>query len=104
MYTFNLIMVLFKYAACPMLFFLFFAIIHVMFPTVLLFILVLETTLKKDNYMYILEFLLIYFERDRDNTSRGGAERGRERILSRLRTVSTEPDEGLKPTNCEIMT
>ena len=29
---------------------------------------------------------------------------GRERILSSLRAVSTEPDMGLKPTNCEIMT
>ena len=24
--------------------------------------------------------------------------------VSRLRAVSTEPDTGLKPTNCEIMT
>ena len=29
---------------------------------------------------------------------------GRERIPSSLRAVSTEPDMGLKPTNCEIMT
>ena len=36
--------------------------------------------------------------------SRGGAERGRERIPSRLCRVSTEPDEGLNPTNREIMT
>ena len=33
-------------------------------------------------------------------------ERGRHRIRSRfrLRAVSTEPDAGLKPMNCEIMT
>ena len=31
-------------------------------------------------------------------------ERGRHRIRSRLQAVSTEPDVGLEPTNCEIMT
>ena len=31
-------------------------------------------------------------------------ERGRERIPSRLYTVSVEPDAGLELTNCEIMT
>ena len=40
--------------------------------------------------------------------SRGGAEtereRERERIPSRLHTVSMVPDTGLKPTNHEIMT
>ena len=35
--------------------------------------------------------------------SRGGAERGRERILSRLRAVSMESDMGLKLTNSEIV-
>ena len=30
--------------------------------------------------------------------------RGRERILSRLHTASTEPDVGLEPMNPEIMT
>ena len=45
--------------------------------------------------------IFIYFERERE----GGAEmNGRERIPSRLRTVSTEPDEGLNLTNCEIVT
>ena len=34
----------------------------------------------------------------------GGAEREGERIPSRLCTVSTEPDMGLKLTNHEIMT
>ena len=33
-----------------------------------------------------------------------GRERGRERIPSRLHTVSTEPDVGLDLTNHEIMT
>ena len=31
-------------------------------------------------------------------------QRERERILGRLFTVSAEPDAGLDPTNCEIMT
>ena len=43
-------------------------------------------------------------ERERERTSRGGAERGRQRILSRLCAVSTEPDVGLEPTNREMMT
>ena len=34
----------------------------------------------------------------------GQRERERERISSTLCTVSTEPDTGLKLTNCEIMT
>ena len=33
-----------------------------------------------------------------------GRERQRERILSRLRAVSAEPDVGLDPMNREIMT
>ena len=49
-----------------------------------------------------MQFFLrfIYSERDRDNMSWGGAEkreRERERIPSRLHTVSTELDEGLEP-------
>ena len=39
-----------------------------------------------------------------ESASRGEAERKRERISSRLCTVSTEPDEGLNLTNHEIMT
>ena len=37
-------------------------------------------------------------------SGRGQRERGRERIPSRLHTVSVELDAGLEPTNCEIMT
>ena len=43
-------------------------------------------------------------ERERASMSRGGTDRGRERIPSRLCTVSTEPDVGLKHMNCEIVT
>ena len=47
--------------------------------------------------MFIYLFLR---ERKRD----GGAERGRERIPSRLCTASTEPDVELDPMTHEIMT
>ena len=46
-------------------------------------------------------------DRETERVSGGGAERegGTEsKAGSRLRTVSTEPDVGLKLTNCEIMT
>ena len=39
--------------------------------------------------------------------SKGGAEREgatESKTVSRLPAVSTEPDVGLEPTNCEIMT
>ena len=36
--------------------------------------------------------------------SRAGAEKGEEKISSRLRSVSREPDLGLKLTNREIVT
>ena len=47
--------------------------------------------------------MFIYFERD-SKRSRGRERERRERIPSRLCTVSTEPDAGLNLTNCEIMT
>ena len=55
--------------------------------------------------------LFIHSERERErereresmHTIGGGAERGRERILNWLHTVSSEPNSGLKPTECEIM-
>ena len=40
----------------------------------------------------------------REIVSRGGAEREGDRIPSRLRTVNTEPDVGLDPTDGEVMT
>ena len=45
-------------------------------------------------------------ERETDSTSGGGAEREGDKIQSRLQApaVSTEPDVGLEPTNCEIVT
>ena len=44
-------------------------------------------------------------EREKERAQAGEGEGcGRERIPSRIRTVSTEPDAGLKLTNCEIKT
>ena len=49
---------------------------------------------------------LFIFEREREREYKQGKdrERGRERIQSRLHTVSTEPDEELEPTKYEIIT
>ena len=54
---------------------------------------------------YVFFFFLVYFEREsaRIRAQGRGRERG-ERIPSRLRVVSTEPDTGLDLTNREIMT
>ena len=43
-------------------------------------------------------------ERDSERAGKGQKERERERIPSRLHAVSMEPDVGLEPMNCEIMT
>ena len=56
-----------------------------------------------------LKCIFIYFEREREreqcmHKQEKGRESGRERIASRLCTVSTEPDIGLELTNDEIMT
>ena len=52
--------------------------------------------------------MFIYFwDRERQSMSAGGAEREGDtesEAGSRLWAVSTEPDAGLEPTNCEIMT
>ena len=49
--------------------------------------------------IHVVLFLFIFRERER----RRGRGRERERIPSSLCAVSTEPDVGLDPTNCEIM-
>ena len=58
---------------------------------------------------FVLSFFNVYSvpERERQSTSRGGAERegGTESEAgSRLRAVSTEPDVGLELTDREIVT
>ena len=45
--------------------------------------------------------------RDKKSVSEGGAEREGDtesEAGSRLRAISTEPDAGLEPTDCEIVT
>ena len=51
-------------------------------------------------------FIYLFWEREREIESEQerGREREGDRIPNRIHTVSTEPDAGLKPTNCEIMT
>ena len=48
---------------------------------------------------------LFIFEREREQVHEQGRGRERwgERIPSRLCTVSSEPDMGLEPVNCDIM-
>ena len=47
---------------------------------------------------------MFIFERDRVRAVEGQRERETEsEAVSRLRAVSTEPNAGLKPTSCEIM-
>ena len=51
--------------------------------------------------------MFVHFLRDRDSASGGGAERGggtESEAGSRLRAASPEPDTGLEPTDCGIMT
>ena len=42
-------------------------------------------------------------QKETEHEQRRVRERGRERIPSRLCAISKEPDGGLNPTNCEIM-
>ena len=58
-------------------------------------------------FFFNLFFKIYLFLRQRQSTSRGGAEREGDtesEAGSRLRGISTEPDAGLEPTNREIMT
>ena len=61
-------------------------------------------------YIFFLKkiFLTFIFERDRVPAGEGQRERETQNRKgapgSRLGAVSTEPNAGLKPTNCEIMT
>ena len=50
--------------------------------------------------------MFIYFQRkkEREHKHGRGRERGRERVPSRLCTVSTEPHMGLNLTNPEMVT
>ena len=49
----------------------------------------------------------LFLREERDSVSRGGTEREEDtesEAGSSLWAISTEPDVGLEPTNCEIMT
>ena len=68
-------------------------------------ILDLENICFKLYFLFQKFFKVYYIERGSMSvcTNRGGAEGRRDRIPSRLHTVSTEPNVGLELTNCEIM-
>ena len=59
-------------------------------------------------FVYLLTYFNVYlFLRERQGTSRGGAEREGDTESEAgfgLQAVSTEPDAGLEPMSCEIMT
>ena len=55
------------------------------------------------NFKYFFKFIYLCL-RDRESEQGKGKERGRDRIPSKLRTVSTEPDAELELTNLEITT
>ena len=63
----------------------------------------MEQQQKKPSFFLVFIYLFLRDrERERTHIGKRGAER--ERIPSRLCTVSTEPETGLKLTNSEIMT
>ena len=64
----------------------------------------IDEWIKKMWYLYIyisLFFFNVYLFWERERVQ---VEGGREKMLSRLHTVSTEPNMGLDPANCKIMT
>ena len=54
-------------------------------------------------YIFLKKHVFV-FDSERKSTIWEGAERGRQKISSRLCAVSAEPDGGLGFTNCKIMT
>ena len=69
----------------------------------------LKISKNPENFNVGKTFFNVYFfilrERERESENRGGTKkRGRQRILSRFHTVSTEPNVGLKIINHELMT
>ena len=57
-------------------------------------------------FVFLKQFLMFIFERQRQSVSGGGAEREDtgSKAGSRFRAVGTKPDAGLKLTNREIVT
>ena len=65
----------------------------------------MEHLLELSLLLLFVKCLFIYFKEERESACKHklgrGRERGRERIPSRLHTVSAEPDAGLHLMNCE---
>ena len=59
---------------------------------------------EKIVFLQLSFFVCLFGERERQHMQGRGRERRSERIPSRLCAVSEEPDVGLHPTNCEIIT
>ena len=57
---------------------------------------------KLDFILFVSFIFLMYFEREGEHENAAG-EGQRERVPSRLRAVSAEPDAGLKPTSRETL-
>ena len=55
-------------------------------------------------FLFFFNVYLFLRQRETEHEQGRGRERGRHRMRNRLQAVSTEPDEGLELTNCEIMT
>ena len=55
-------------------------------------------------YYCVIYFLSLFIYLERESVWQGQRKRVRERVPSRLRTVSTEPDVGLVLMNHEVMT
>ena len=76
-----------------------------MFPDLILVVL-LPVAVQSQSHLFKM-FISFLKERERQRASGGGAEREGDtesEAASRLRAVSTEHNEGLEPTNSEIMT
>ena len=62
---------------------------------------------QEDSFGGVFFFLMFISKRDRDRDRAGDGQREGDtesKAGSRIWAVSTEPEVGLKPTNCEIMT
>ena len=76
------------------------------YPSIFKNVIVLESKRPSEDFLFFF-YILFIFDRQRQSTSGGGAERdgaAESEAGSRLGAVSTEPDTGLEPTNGEIVT
>ena len=54
--------------------------------------------------VFFFKFIYLFWEREHEWAQAGEGQKEGDGIPSRLCAISTEPDVGLEPTNCEIMT